>query len=109
MFNKTLQHLITEHYIYQICHLLLTVCMYCVEAGLIESEEGSVELCTEHMSGSWGSQGTDETLLRCNQTRRGRQKVRGRKREREPPQDRHCLFIFPLRSSGARCPWKIAK
>jgi len=64
---------------------------------------------TEHMSGSWGSQGTDETLLRSNQTRRGRQKVRGRKREREPPQDRHCLFIFPLRSSGARCPWKIAK
>jgi len=47
MFNKTLQHLITEHYIYQISHLLLTVCVYCVEAGLIESEEGSVELCTQ--------------------------------------------------------------
>lgn len=44
----------------------------CVEAGfvewLIEPEEGSVELFTEHMSGSWGSQGTDET--QPNETRK---------------------------------------
>lgn len=62
--------------------------------------EGSVSPFTLHQSGSWGSQGTDEKLLRWPEMRWDTPTERGRKSQRETPQDRRCLFSFPFCGTG---------